>query len=141
LWRYLTSSSGSARGPLKTTPTIMVSDFMGSDATETSCIPLRSWHRAQQPPAIRSRIGAVVVEESVIEFWDRQDSIQPCNFMNTNRGGMDLTPLGGWRRAQQSPTIRSRIGQVVVEESDIKVWEGQGVYKDNSHKGQRIAEF
>jgi len=35
----------------------------------------------------------MVVEESVIEFFDRQDSIQPCNFMNKIRGGMDLTPL------------------------------------------------
>jgi len=88
-----TKSSGSARVlAIKTTP-IMVSDFMGSDATETSFIPLRSWRRAPQPPAIRSRIGAVVVEESVIEFWDCQDSIQPCNFMNRNRGGMNLTSL------------------------------------------------
>jgi len=53
-------------GPLKTTPTIMVSDFMGSDATETTFIPLRSWRRAQQSPAIRTRIGPVVVEESDI---------------------------------------------------------------------------
>jgi len=92
-WRNLTSSSGSAMVlPTKTT-LIIVSDFMSSDATETSFIPLRSWRRAQQPPAIRSRIGAVVVEGSVIELWDRQDSIQPCNFMNRNRGGMNLTSL------------------------------------------------
>jgi len=77
---------------MKTTLT-RVSDFLSADATEKSFIPLRSWRRAQQSPAIRFRIGAEVVEESVIEFWDRQDSIQPCNFMNTNRGGMDLTPL------------------------------------------------
>jgi len=83
----------------------------------------------------------VVVEESVIEFWDRQDSIQLCNFMNKGRGGMDLTPLGSWRRAQQPPAIRSRIGPVVVEESDIKLWERQGIYKDNSHKDQRFPEF
>jgi len=61
---------------------------MSSDATETSFIPLRSWRRAQQPPAIRSRIGAVVVEESAIEFRERQ-----------------------------------------------------GTYKDSSHKGQRFHEF
>ena len=112
----------------------MVSDIMGSDATETSFIPLRSWHRAEQSPAIISSIGQVVVEESVIEFWDPQDSIQPCNLMNKGRGGMDLIPLGGWRRAQRSPAIRSRIGHVVVEESDIKLWERQRIYKDNSHK-------
>ena len=45
---------------------------MGFDATETSFVPLRSWRRAQQPPAIGSRIGPAVVEESVIEYWDRQ---------------------------------------------------------------------
>jgi len=77
LWRNLPSSAGSARVlSMKTTP-IMVSDFMGSDATKTSFIPLRSWRRAPQPPTIRSRIGAVLVEEFVIEFWDRQDSIEP----------------------------------------------------------------
>jgi len=68
-WRNLTSSSGSTRGPLKTTLT-RVSDFLSSDATETSFIPLRSWRRAQQSPAIRSRIGPVVVEESDIELWE-----------------------------------------------------------------------
>ena len=83
----------------------------------------------------------MVVEESVIEFWDRQDSIQPGNFMNKNRGGMDLTPLGSWRRAQQSPAIRARIGHVVVEESDITLWEPQVIYKDNSHKDHRFPEF
>jgi len=114
---------------------------MGSDATETSFIPGRSWRRAQQSPAIGFRIGAVVVEESGIGLWDCQDSIQPCNFMNKVRGGMDRTPLGSWRRAQQSPAIRSRIGPVVVEESDIKLWECQGIYKDNSHKGQRFPEL
>jgi len=60
------------------------------------------------------------MKESVIEFWDRQDSIQPCNFMNKDRGGMHHTPLGGWRRAQRSPVIRSRIGAVVVQESAIE---------------------
>jgi len=91
-WRNLTSSSGSARVSIKTTLT-RVSDFLSPDATETSFIPLRSWRRAQQSPAIRFRIGAVVVEKYGIEFFDRQDSIQPCNFMNNIRGGMDLTPL------------------------------------------------
>jgi len=119
----------------------MVSDFMGSDATETAFIPLRSCRQAQQFPTIRSRIGALVVEEAVIEFWDCQDSIQPCNFMNKDRGGMDCTPLGSWRRAQRSPAIRSRVGSVVVKESDIKLYERQGIYKDNSHKGQRFREF
>jgi len=51
---------------------------------------------------------------------------------------MDLTPLGSWRRAQQYPAIRSRIGPVVAEESDIKLWERQGIYKDNSHKDERF---
>jgi len=77
LWRNLPSSSGSARVlSMKTTP-IMVSDFRGSDATKTSFIPLRSWRRAPQPSAIRSRIGAVVVEEFVIEFWARRTLFSP----------------------------------------------------------------
>jgi len=50
-------------------------------------------------------------------------------------------PLRGRRRAQQSPAIRSRVGPVVVEESDIELWERQGTYKDNPHKGQRYHEF
>jgi len=76
-----------ARVRIKTTPT-RVSDFMGLDATEMSFIPLRSW-----------------------------------------------------RRAQQSPAVRSRIGPAVVEESDIELWERQGTYKDNPHKGQRFHGF
>jgi len=63
--RELTSSLGSARGPIKTTP-IMVSDFMSSDATEVTFISLCSWGQTQQSPAIRSRIRAVVVEGSAI---------------------------------------------------------------------------
>jgi len=63
---------------------------MSSDTAETSFIPLRSYGRAQQPPAIRSRFGQPVVEEYAIEFWDRPNSIQPCNFMNKSRGGMNL---------------------------------------------------
>jgi len=45
---------------------------MGFDATETPFIPLRSWRQDQQPPAIGSRIGQALVEESAIGFWDRQ---------------------------------------------------------------------
>ena len=41
---------------------------MSFDATETYVIPLRGWRHAQQPPAIRSRIGQLVVELSVIKF-------------------------------------------------------------------------
>jgi len=48
-----------------------VSDFLGFDVTKTSVILLRSWRRAQQSPAIRSRIGVAVVEKPAIEFWDR----------------------------------------------------------------------
>jgi len=70
-WRNPPSSSGIARVPIKTTPR-RVSDFMSFDATETFFIPPRSWRRAQHPPAIVSRIGLAVVEESAIEFWDRQ---------------------------------------------------------------------
>jgi len=53
--------------PIKTTPR-RVSDFMSFDATERSFIPLRNWRRAQQPLAIGSRSGAVVVEQSAIGF-------------------------------------------------------------------------
>ena len=55
--------------PLKTTSP-RVSDLLGLDVTETSLIPLGSWRRAQQPPAIRFSIGAVVVEGSAIEVMD-----------------------------------------------------------------------
>jgi len=64
------SSSGIARVSIKTTLT-RVSDFLPFDATETSFIPPRSGRRAQQSPAIRFRIRAVVVEEFAIELWDR----------------------------------------------------------------------
>ena len=65
--RNVPSSSGIVRVPVKTTLT-RVSDFMGFDATETALIPLRRWRQAQQFPAIRSRVRAVVVEGSGIEF-------------------------------------------------------------------------
>jgi len=52
---------------IKTT-LLRVSDFLRFDATETFFIPLCSWRRAQRSPAIRFRIGAVVVEELAIEF-------------------------------------------------------------------------
>jgi len=68
LWRNLPSSSGTAR---KTTLR-RVGGFIGFDATETYLIPPCSWRQAQQPPAIRIRIGQPVVEESAIEFRDYQ---------------------------------------------------------------------
>jgi len=79
LWRNLTSGSGIARVPIKTTPT-RVSDFMSFDATETSFIPLRSWRQYQQPPAIGSRIGQAGVEESAIEFWDPQGTYKDNSY-------------------------------------------------------------
>ena len=66
---------------------------MGLDATETYLIPPHSWRQAQQPPAIRSRIGQLVVEESAIEFWDRQYIIQYSNIMNNGRRGKGLISL------------------------------------------------
>jgi len=75
LWRNQPSSSGIARVPKKTTPT-RVSDFLGFDATEVYLIPLRSRRQGQQPPAIGSRIGPAVVEESDIRLWDRQGTYQ-----------------------------------------------------------------
>jgi len=91
LWRNLPLSSRIARVLIKTTLT-RVSDFLSSDATETSFIPLRSWRQAQQCPAIRFTIGAMVVEGSAIEFWDCQHTIQYRNFMDKGRGGMYLIP-------------------------------------------------
>jgi len=75
---------------------------MSFDATEMYLIPPRSWRQAQQPPAIRSRIGRPVVEESAIESWDRQDTIQYCNFMNKYRGGKCLTSLAAPRPSGQA---------------------------------------
>ena len=66
---------------------------MSFDATETYLIPLGSCRQAQQPPAIRSRIGQMVVEESAIELWDRQHTIQSCNFMCKHCGGKYLILL------------------------------------------------
>ena len=87
------------------------------DATQTSFIPLRSCRRAQQPPAIRSRIGAVVVVESAIEVWDRQHPpIQLCNFMNNTLLGMNLIRLDSWNGAQEPPGVGFRIDSVAVVE-------------------------
>jgi len=62
--------------------------------------------------------------------------------MNQVRRGKDLISLCSWRQGQQPPAIRSRIGIVVVEESDIELWERQGTtYKDNPHNGQRLHEL
>ena len=55
--------------PTRATPT-RVRDFMSLDATVTSFIPLRSWRRALQSPALRSRMGPAAVEESATELWD-----------------------------------------------------------------------
>jgi len=129
LWRNLPSSSGIARVPasVKTTPT-RVSDFLGFNATGTYLIPLRSWHRAQQPPAIGSRIGAMVVEKSAIEFWDRQGIYivkttltRVSDFLSIDATETYLIPLRSWRRARQSPAIGFTIGEAVVEGSAIEV--------------------
>jgi len=58
---------------------------MSSDGTETSFIRLRSSHRGQQSPTIRSRIGAVVVEESAMEFSERQGTTYKDNPHNGQR--------------------------------------------------------
>jgi len=85
LYRNLPSGAGRARVlPIKTTP-IIVSDFISSDGTEMSFIPLRSWHRGQWSRAIRLRIGAVVVEESAIELWVPHGTIYKDNPHNGQR--------------------------------------------------------
>jgi len=73
LWRNLPLSSGIARIHIKTTPT-RVSDFLSFHATETSLIRLHNQRRTQQPPAIRSRIGQTILENSAIKFWDCQST-------------------------------------------------------------------
>jgi len=98
LWRNLPSSSGMARGPIKTTVT-KVSNFMGFDATGMSFIPLCSWCQAQQPPVIRSRIRLALVEGFAIEFWDHQQPFQHSNFMNNSPLGMNLILVYSWHRA------------------------------------------
>ena len=110
---------------VKTTLT-RVSDFLSIDATETYFIPLRSWRRAQQSCAITSRIGAVVGEGFAIEFWDRQGTCivkttltRVSDFLSIDATETYFIPLRSWRRAQQSPAIRLRIGAVVVEGSAI----------------------
>jgi len=47
---------------LPKTPRIEDSEILSFHATWTSLIPLRSWRRAQQPPANRSGIRHAVVE-------------------------------------------------------------------------------
>jgi len=44
-----------------------------------------------------------------------------CNFMNQSCGGEDLISFSSWLRGQQPPAIGSRIGAVVVEESDFEL--------------------
>ena len=52
---------------------------MSRNMTQTSFIPLRSRGRAQRPRATRFRIGAVCLEESGIEFWERQGTYKDCS--------------------------------------------------------------
>jgi len=59
---------------------------MSFDVAETYLILPRGWWRAQQRPAIRYRIGKLVVEELAIEVWDHQHTIQYCNLMNKCHG-------------------------------------------------------
>jgi len=113
-WRDLPSRSGIATVPIKTTPT-SISHFLSSDTTEMSFIPPRSRRGTQYSPAIASRIGAMVVDNSSVELWAHpHPTIQPCNLMNTGRGGMELIPLRSWRRALPPPAIRFRIGPTVI---------------------------
>ena len=89
LWRNPPSSSSTGRKiTLK-----RASGFMCFDMTQTYLIPPRGWHQAQQPPAIGSRIGQLVVEESAIELRDCQHTIQYIHFMNTGPRGKYLIPL------------------------------------------------
>ena len=51
------------------------SDFISIDATGMFLILACSWRRAQRRRAFRAGIGQVVVEESAMESWDRQDPL------------------------------------------------------------------
>jgi len=67
----------------------------------------------------------VVVEGFVIKVWNRQDSIQPCNFMNNSLLGMNPIPLDSWHRAQEAPCVGFRIDSVAV----VECWScGPGVW-------------
>jgi len=100
---------------------------MGNWRLRTYPIPHRSWRRAQQSPAIRFRIGAVVVEEPAIELWDpRKTTLRRVGgFMGSDATETYLILPRSWRQAQQPPAIGSRIGQLVVGESAIESWDHQ----------------
>jgi len=139
LWRDLPSSSGITTVSIKTTLT-SVSDFLNLDATETFFIPLRSWRRAQQSPAIRFRIKAVVVEESSIKFWDCQ-YLTPFSPVTSwiIPLGMNLIPLDSWHRAQEPTGVRFRIDCLAVVECcscGLGVWMLSLVMKRVSHHVQ-----
>jgi len=89
---------------------------MSFGVTETYLILPRSWRRAEQCSAVGSRIGPAVMEESAIEFWDSQHTIQYCNFMNNIPLVMNLIPLDSWHRAQEPPGVRFRIDCLGVVE-------------------------
>ena len=69
----------------------------------------------------------------------------PCtedsDFMGLDATGTYPIPLCSWRQAQRTPSIRLRIGAAVVAESAIEFCDCQGIYEDNSHKGQRHPEL
>jgi len=106
---------------------------MGNWRLRTYPIPARSWRQAQQPCAIGSRIGAVVVEGFAIEFWDRQGTCivkttltRVSDFLSIDATEAYFIPLCSRRRAQQSCSIRSRIGEVVGEGFAIEFWDRHG---------------
>jgi len=61
-----------------------------------------------------------VVEICAIQLRDRQYTIQYCNLMNQGCRGKDIVPFSSGHKGQQSPAIRSRIGESVVELSAIE---------------------
>ena len=99
---------------------------MSINATGMYLIPAWSWRQAQRRPSDRFTIGLEVVEESVIEFWDRQHPLSAfpkpppprvdSDFMSIHATGTYLIPACSWRRVQQPLSVRFRIGCVVVEE-------------------------
>ena len=80
----------SSSATCRKTPLRRVRRFMDFDATETYLIPPRSRHPAQQPPAIRSRIGQLVVKASAIELWEFKYPIQYCQLRNKCRRGSTI---------------------------------------------------
>jgi len=82
---------------------------MSIDATVMTFIPACSWRRAQSRLSDGFKIGLLVVEESALEFWDRQHPLLACpgppprlcsDFISIDATVTSLIPTCSWHRAQ-----------------------------------------